>query len=714
MPGYGYGGTTPGGDIGDSSPAGGISSGDSHDLNDLLQGLSEFNRAGVSLVGRTSAPLPSDVAGSRLTEDQLKNTLVGRAAMKALNYVGGVFGAEFKPTVNPRTNLSGLTTTLHPLGTLLSLPSFAIGGPALASAVSSFGPGFDIGFSPFTDVPNAPPNQPGGGQEAIAQDRYGPMAPPDKQAIGLGIAKSPGVIAATAAAPALLSTANSTTAQAAAASQQPQFSNPLEAIGFVLNSLAAGVRGTELPIEKFRREQQVKQDKAHQQALDDFKIISQARDVLQSIPEDQRKPYVDQLAQLVGEDYRPVLEAAASSSGQEMQGEVWDYALAQSGGDVKQARKLAANSSFRKEAYATIDQQVQTPAIHKVQSLVQLMQQTPGLSDLLQKGPSGKPHITLGDLLQINQSLADSNPAKLDEAEARSLQRNWNSIADEIGLETPKLRQIAETAKIKAEVRTSKTAATEKPAFGNSEQGLALNTLMQYKQAVDSGQPVDPALEDQARVATHILQQQKFLRTPEGDLLTTTPGIPEGFPVPGSPGPKGNPTAEQLGTGPTVAKAQLPETSGNRIGLAIQAIDDAARILDEAQKTGETITGAVGQAKALGGGVARQVGVDVSDRARQLRTKVEEIKALAAPAVLGEKGRSLSDADRIRLDAIVGKIDYTMDDTALRGALSEVLKLLEKAGGAQAGGPADQIAVNPQTGEKLILRNGKWEPYSGK
>ena len=499
----------------------------------------------------------------------------------------------------------------------------------------------------------------------------------------------------------------------------PDFSgNPLGALGFVLQSLSAGIQGQEQPIEKFRREQQAAEQQRLKSASDQLVIMGQARDVLQGLPPEQRKPVADNLVNLLGEDARPLIDAVSAEGGSDIGSADFQQALQLAGGNRKIAGQLLGQESFRKGLRDATDARQGGAVQAKVQSIIQ------SLGGNIPKGPSGLPNVPLSTLLTFSNALPDKDAMKLTKEEIPTLERTYGTLAGDLGLETPQLREFGQKEAIRTRndlaLKQSGPAAgpSEKPSFGTSEEGLALDTMMQYKQALEGGN-VDPGLEDKARVAAHILQQQKFLRTPSGELLTSTPGIPEGFPIPGAarnPNAAANPTAEMLGTGPTIAKANVP-TDNKRVGLAIQAITGVADLLDEAKAKGETITGAVGQAKALGGGIARTVGIPVSDLARQLRTKVEEVKALAAPAVLGESGRSLSDADRKRLDTLIGSVDYTMDDTALRGALSEVLKLLEKSQGTGAAdsGPAEgTIAVNRQTGEQLVFHGGKWVPNNGK
>lgn len=499
--------------------------------------------------------------------------------------------------------------------------------------------------------------------------------------------------------------------------RNPDFSgNPLGALGFALQSLSAGIRGDELPIEKYRRDQQSAEQERLKSASDHLVIMNQARDALQGLPEEQRGPIVDELTSVLGEDSRPMLETLSSTAGAGLSSPDFKAALDLTGGDRKLASKLLAEPSFRQTLVESRDQQQLGSVRAKSQSILQ------ALGNNVPKGPSGLPSVSPDTLLTFSNALPDADAMKLTQQEIPTFERQWKSLAGDLGLETPDVRTFAQKEQIRTrndltvKAAGAQGASPEKPSFGSSEEGLALNTLLQYKQALTAGQ-ITPDLEDKARVAAHILQQQKFLRTPEGDILSSTPGIPAGFPVPGAsknPDAAANPTAEILGTGPTLSKAQLPASDNKQVGMAIQAIDDAAGILDQASKSGETITGAVGQAKALGGGVARQLGFPVSDLARQLRTKVEEVKALAAKAVLGESGRSLSDADRKRLDTLMGTIDYTMDDTALRGSLAEVLKLLEKAqsgsgGGASAAG-SEPTAVKLGTGERIRFHNGQWIP----
>jgi hypothetical protein len=104
---------------------------------------------------------------------------------------------------------------------------------------------------------------------------------------------------------------------------------------------------------------------------------------------------------------------------------------------------------------------------------------------------------------------------------------------------------------------------------------------------------------------------------------------------------------------------------------------DIARIMNDAKKAGEDITGIVGTLKSKGGGFARQAGVPVSTRASRLDKALKALQAQVGPAILNEK--KLSNDERARLAKIVGDLDFGSDEIEIRDSLAFLVGIINKA-----------------------------------
>jgi hypothetical protein len=108
------------------------------------------------------------------------------------------------------------------------------------------------------------------------------------------------------------------------------------------------------------------------------------------------------------------------------------------------------------------------------------------------------------------------------------------------------------------------------------------------------------------------------------------------------------------------------------VNLPISTIRKISELLND--PGGETITGVVGTAKRFGGGLARQAGIPVSDRAERLQRLLETLQGQMGPIILNEK--RLSETERARLERIVGNVSPTMDEQALRTALADLVDFI--------------------------------------
>lgn len=209
--------------------------------------------------------------------------------------------------------------------------------------------------------------------------------------------------------------------------------------------------------------------------------------------------------------------------------------------------------------------------------------------------------------------------------------------------------------------------------FGTGLMGQAYNFLVQVETMRRNGQPIPQELQIKADAARSILSQPQLRTGPNGEMVSYTPGIPSfaGAQVQ-QPGASQVPGGGQIATIRTKEEDAKPDD-------ALQAINDVADILNEAGAANETVTGVVGTAKRLGGGLARQAGMPVSPRAERLSRSLERLQAMVGPAILADS--RLSDTERARVEQIVGTVSPQTDDVALRESLSDLARILSRISG---------------------------------
>lgn len=233
---------------------------------------------------------------------------------------------------------------------------------------------------------------------------------------------------------------------------------------------------------------------------------------------------------------------------------------------------------------------------------------------------------------------------------------------------------------------------TRDPSFGKSQSALAMDAVIRARNAQRQGIPLSPEMRDQLAFARQILQAPRVIKGPQGQLMQVEPlGIPAQFEsvfdeTPEQQFTRGGVPVEPVSRQSREGRFRVTEIKPGKdtfqkdLQTASNLASDIADILVEGRGELGGVTGVVGTAKAQFGGLARQAGVPVSGRAKSLRRKLETLKAVAAPHVLGEKGRTLSDMDRRRLDQIVGTLDALSDEQDIQDAVVELIELFEKMG----------------------------------
>ena len=224
--------------------------------------------------------------------------------------------------------------------------------------------------------------------------------------------------------------------------------------------------------------------------------------------------------------------------------------------------------------------------------------------------------------------------------------------------------------------RPAKVDSKEPKGLGIGE---SYNSLLEEKAYLDAGQQVPPDVANRAAAARHVLTTKRYTQTPEG-TQSYTPGIPPGFGGQAgaltSPGPTGAPEPEAEPASDRSLQMEVEKESKVDVGLPVSTIRKISELLND--PSGENITGVVGTAKRFGGGLARQAGIPVSERAERLQRLLETLQGQMGPIILNEK--RLSETERARLERIVGNVSPTMDEQALRSALADLVDFIASVG----------------------------------
>lgn len=152
---------------------------------------------------------------------------------------------------------------------------------------------------------------------------------------------------------------------------------------------------------------------------------------------------------------------------------------------------------------------------------------------------------------------------------------------------------------------------------------------------------------------------------------------------------------------------------------AINAVNSTAGVFNDILSDEDTLRAAVGTS-AWRGSIP-------GTKTRSMAGKIEQLQNMMTAENLGLLKGAMSDKDVAFLRNISTNMDRYQDEDSFLSEMKRVGTNLAKAQdqiakkygapvesfeqpSTQKPGQAAQTAVNPQTGERLILRNGKWEP----
>jgi len=492
----------------------------------------------------------------------------------------------------------------------------------------------------------------------------------------------------------------------------PQFQDdPIGAVGFVLQEFGAGLGGQELPSTRLRADVLESKRLELAQLQVGSQALEQGLRLIAQTSEENRPGVISDFA----ERFKEVMPGLGDTltgmmddipSAKKLLSTIGEFApqlQAACGSDTECMTKLI-DSGFT-DLLETERDKTSMPLVRaKLRTISGEMFANLDALAGVQKDEHGDFVMSLAELERANESLPEEAD-KLTSSEMKTIERNPQVAArfgitiktpERIEFESRKLFESNLNIRENEQKQQAKLLDPddEKSRFGNSMDGLALDTLLDYKALQDAGEPIPKDLEESARVAAHILSRERIGRSPEGDMIAVeSMGVPPGLAP--SEGASDSPVASEVPESPTAPETPETGTSRTKVTriegegkfeeLSARTADiviSIADLLDEAREAGETITGIPGALKRTAGGLARQSGVPVSTRSESLSRQVEVLKSQVLPALLNEGGKQISDADRRRLDKMVSSFDgffagAQVDEEGLRASLADMLSFIE-------------------------------------
>ena len=312
------------------------------------------------------------------------------------------------------------------------------------------------------------------------------------------------------------------------------------------------------------------------------------------------------------------------------------------------------------------------------------------IGGLLQAG-AGREEI-MGAVAELDPRAAVGMlPPEITPYQQETLGLRREEMRQQQAMQRARLAQQQNLAMMKAQQAAAQ--GPESPFAKRGMEGAAYSVLAEAREMERSGQPLSPLMQDRVAIAKQVITNPRFMRSPTGEMLQYTPGMPQFAPQPGllsegqsvappqEAAPEEAPQTQGLlgggGTFTPIAPSKSEAERTRQFGLVDTTLDNIARIMSEAKREGDTIYGPVGAAKAAAGGLARSFGVNVSNRAAELSNQLETLKTQVIP-ILQEDPR-VSDADMRRIDKIVGTVDIYTDEVDLRHKMDNLEELIYKA-----------------------------------
>jgi hypothetical protein len=222
----------------------------------------------------------------------------------------------------------------------------------------------------------------------------------------------------------------------------PQFKDdPFAAIGFVLQSVAAGAKGQPLPADRLRRQMKEEEENDLRRVMLGMQATEQGLKLLDAAPEDKRGAFIEawgkKFEPSMGKDFTATFKTLAGRSDRgEVMNALGDYKeymapIVKSMGADK-ALRLFQTKEFREMLDARIDAEAGPIARAKLEATGQILNGASNIPELqkvvgpaldkMPKDANGGVQLTPDQFASLNASLPDQ--FKLSSAEMASVRRN--------------------------------------------------------------------------------------------------------------------------------------------------------------------------------------------------------------------------------------------------------------------------------------------------
>jgi len=254
-------------------------------------------------------------------------------------------------------------------------------------------------------------------------------------------------------------------AGAPSASGAPQMAtDPIGAIGFLLQQFSAGLQGQELPSTRLRREALQRQQLELQQMQVGAQALEQGLRLIERTPSENRQSVIDTFTGEFAESLPGLRDTLVQFSESvpdarsivSTVGEFGPQLYALCGSDIACIRKFAGDEGMMTQLRTQRDQQNLPILGAKLRDITNVMATNPKATAGLPVDDAGLPFLTVQDLERLNETLPED--MKITDSEMNTLLRN-EQVMTRFGIKTPEMAEFETKERFKSSLRIQEEAA---------------------------------------------------------------------------------------------------------------------------------------------------------------------------------------------------------------------------------------------------------------